>query len=75
MSNSDNTSHNGNVGIGFTWLLTIAFIVLKLCGVINWSWVWVLSPIWISFAIVIIILVCFVIANSGGVSVRAHRRK
>ena len=35
-------------GIGFTGLLTIAFIILKLCGVIAWSWVWVLSPLWIS---------------------------
>lgn len=35
-------------GIGFTDLLTVAFIVLKLCGVIAWSWWWVLSPLWIS---------------------------
>ena len=36
-------------GIGFTGLLTIVFIVLKLCGVIAWSWWWVLlSPLWIS---------------------------
>ena len=34
-------------GIGFTGVLTVAFIVLKLCGVIKWSWLWVLSPIWI----------------------------
>lgn len=44
-------------GIGFAGLLTIAFVVLKLCKVINWSWVWVLSPLWISASIVIIILV------------------
>lgn len=35
-------------GVGFVGMLTIAFIVLKLCKVINWSWIWVLSPIWIS---------------------------
>lgn len=35
-------------GIGFTDLLTVAFIVLKLCGVIAWSWWWVLAPLWIS---------------------------
>lgn len=35
-------------GIGFTDLLTVAFIVLKLCGVIAWSRWWVLSPLWIS---------------------------
>lgn len=34
-------------GIGFTGLLAIAFIVLKLCKVIAWSWLWVLSPVWI----------------------------
>lgn len=39
-------------GIGFTGALTIVFIVLKLCRVISWSWVWVLSPIWITALIV-----------------------
>ena len=34
-------------GIGFTGLLTLIFITLKLCGVITWSWVWVLAPLWI----------------------------
>ena len=43
--------------IGFGGLLTIAFIVLKLCGIIDWSWLWVLSPLWISAALVITILV------------------
>lgn len=37
-------------GISFLGVLTIAFIVLKLCGVISWSWWWVLSPIWIPLA-------------------------
>lgn len=32
--------------ISFTGLLTIVFITLKLCGVIAWSWIWVLSPLW-----------------------------
>ena len=43
-------------GIGFTGLLTIAFIVLKLTGYIKWSWIWVLSPLWIS-AIILFVLV------------------
>ena len=38
-------------GIGFAGVLTIVFIVLKLVGVINWSWVWVLSPLWITFIV------------------------
>ena len=44
-------------GIGFTGLLTIVFIVLKLLKIINWSWIWVLSPIWISIALVIILVI------------------
>lgn len=47
-------------GIGGT-LLQIAFIVLKLCGVINWSWLWVLSPIWIGFALWFVGVVVFVL--------------
>ena len=43
-------------------LLTVAFVVLKLCGVISWAWVWVLSPLWISFAIwLVIFIVCLII--------------
>ena len=47
-------------GIGFTGLLTIAFIVLKLCKMIEWSWLWVLSPLWISAILAIILLVIFI---------------
>lgn len=49
-------------GIGFCGLLTIAFIVLKLCGVIAWSWVWVLAPLWISWLLVLFILVVTCVA-------------
>ena len=51
-------------GIGFTGLLTIVFIVLKLCGVITWSWWWVLSPLWIS-AILWVVLVVIVLLAGG----------
>lgn len=33
-------------GIGFCGLLTIVFITLKLIGVIDWWWIWVLAPLW-----------------------------
>ena len=46
-------SNSNNGGVGFVGLLTIVFIVLKLCKVISWSWWWVLSPIWITTGIVI----------------------
>lgn len=44
-------------GIGFVSLLTLAFIVLKLVGVISWPWIWVLSPIWISGLITILLVI------------------
>jgi len=46
---------NTNTGIGFTGLLTIVFITLKLLDKIDWSWWWVLSPIWISIVIFLIV--------------------
>ena len=40
-------------GVGFGGLLTIVFIVLKLTHVIDWSWWWVLSPLWIGLGLLI----------------------
>lgn len=50
------SSSSSSSGIGFGGLLTVLFIGLKLTGFINWSWVWVLAPLWIGAAIGIIIL-------------------
>ena len=50
-----NTSSSTSGGITFTGLLTILFIALKLTGHIDWSWWWVLSPVWIGAAIVVFI--------------------
>jgi hypothetical protein len=47
--------------IGFLGLLGLLFIGLKLGGVIAWSWVWVLSPLWIPVAIVAAIFVVFLL--------------
>lgn len=43
-------------GVGICGTLTLIFIVLKLLGFIDWSWVWVLSPIWISWVFVVVVL-------------------
>ena len=40
----------------FITLLAVSFIVLKIANVIDWSWVWVLSPIWISVLIALSLL-------------------
>lgn len=54
------SKNNTSGGIGFSGLLTIVFIVLKLVGVITWSWWWVLSPIWITPAIVMLLALVLV---------------
>ena len=54
------------VSLGFAEALTILFIALKLCGVISWSWLWVLSPIWISFAFFIFISVLLFVLKAIG---------
>lgn len=51
------TSSSSSSGIGFAGLLTVVFITLKLLGKISWSWWWVLSPLWISFIFVVLLLV------------------
>lgn len=50
-------------GISFAGALQLIFIVLKLIGVINWSWVWVLSPTWISIGLLLIVLILIFVYN------------
>ena len=55
MSTRNTQTRSG--GIGFGGALALLFIALKLTGVIAWSWWWVLAPIWVPFAIVLLIAV------------------
>jgi hypothetical protein len=57
-------------GIGFVGLLTIVFITLKLTGYINWSWLWVLSPIWIAM----IFWVFFIFVFTGIVLIATRKK-
>ena len=63
-------------GIGFTGLLTIVFIVLRLIPygdghIINWSWWWVLSPLWINVLIVItVVLIATIVTVIGSLGDR-----
>lgn len=61
---SNNTSSGG---IGFLGLLTLLFITLKLTGVIGWSWVWVLAPLWGVVVLGFVILVIFIALYALGV--------
>ena len=62
----DNKNNTTSGGIGFTGVLTIVFIVLKLLDVIKWSWWWVLSPIWISFGIALVVIFILLLAAIVG---------
>lgn len=68
MNDNQNNDSGAKGGIGFCGLLTIAFIVLKLTGFIDWSWLWVLAPLWIPVAIVLVVLLAaliFVLVKEG----------
>ena len=64
MDNKNNVTYSG---IGVFGLLGVAFIVLKLCNVINWSWWWVTAPFWgpITIALVCIIIAGMILAIAG----------
>ena len=59
MSSETKVSYSG--GIGFSGLLTIVFIILKLIGKIDWSWWWVLSPLWITFMLCMLFFILMII--------------
>lgn len=66
MSSNDSSSSSTG-GIGFFGLLTIVFITLKLTGFIDWSWLWVLAPLWVGailgFGIIAVIITIAVFAS------------
>ena len=55
MSRNNNTVTTS--GATFCDLLAIVFIILKLTHVVEWSWLWVLAPIWIPLALVLIVII------------------
>lgn len=50
-------------GPGFSSLLGLMFIGLKLTDHIDWSWWWVLAPLWIPGALVLLVIVGIMIAE------------
>lgn len=57
----EKSSSGSSAGIGFTGLLQLVFITLKLCGVIDWPWKYVLIPLWIDITVVVVILLVVMI--------------
>lgn len=71
----ENSSKSASSGLGFPGLLTIAFIVLKLCGVIQWSWWWVVSPILFETAALLLGLFFYFALSSVSVMARNAKKK
>lgn len=63
MSKRINDSIVISTGMGFLPTLCLIFITLKLCGVINWSWWWVLAPIWMPIVLVLVIIIILAIID------------
>lgn len=61
---AQNTVINNYKGLGLPTILSLIFVVLKLTGHIDWPWIWVVSPAWISVGLFIVAALCigFVIA-------------
>ena len=60
---NDNKKIKAKYNLNFCNVLTITFIVLKLCKVITWSWVWVFSPLWITCLLALVIEVVIFLLN------------
>ena len=60
--------------IGFLGLLTLVFIVLKLTHYIDWSWVWVLSPLWLGWVFVTAILFVLALFRFGKTKIKSKNK-
>lgn len=56
MSTNDYNSKN-HKEIGLLNVIGVVFVILKLCGVIKWSWIWVLCPFWVGMIGTIVSLI------------------
>ena len=60
--------------IGFLGLLTLVFIVLKLTHHIDWSWVWVLSPLWLGWLSLTAILFVLALIGIGKTTIKSKNK-
>lgn len=52
--NRTHKNYSSNAGVSIDVVVATVFIILKLVGVINWSWWWVLSPLWIGLGVAVL---------------------
>lgn len=69
---ANNTVTSG--GVGFTGLLFITFLVLKLTNVIDWSWWWVTAPLWGGVALVAAFFIILGITIAISAAIRIFRK-
>lgn len=46
------------------WALFLIFLILKLCNVITWSWIWVFAPLWIPLSIIAIWYIIYILIET-----------
>ncbi len=68
---ADNNSSNG---LSFGSVLCLIFITLKLTGLINWPWLWVLSPLWIGLLVVLLIIIISIIVFIVKETIKERRK-
>jgi hypothetical protein len=47
---------NSSNSLSLSLIICVVFLTLKLSGVIDWSWWWVISPLWLPFALVLLVI-------------------
>jgi membrane protein YdbS with pleckstrin-like domain len=57
-------SESNSQGSSLAGTVFIVFLILKLVGVIDWSWWWVTSPLWITIALFIVVLLIALLGAS-----------
>ena len=70
---SNNNSNNN--GMSTSTVLTLIFVTLKLCNVIDWSWWWILSPVWITAGIAILALAVIALWEMSDAKEKARRKE
>ncbi len=70
MANNKSTS-----SVSFLSLLFLTFLILKLCGVIDWSWWWITAPLWGGFAILALLALIGGLIFLGGFIKHKLKRK
>lgn len=63
-------SSKGSAGMGLGGILLVVFIVLKLTNLIDWSWWWVLSPMWIGLLMIVVVVFLVVLGLVVGGSIK-----